>query len=54
MLLLLRHFEAMISAEGELGHIFRRFYRVTTGPPREVRGVGLGLYICKCIIEVEL
>ncbi len=39
---------------GELGHIFRRFYRVTTGPPREVRGVGLGLYICKCIIEVEL
>jgi signal transduction histidine kinase len=33
-----------------LEHLFERFYRVDTGT-RSVRGVGLGLYICRSLVE---
>ena len=34
-------------------YIFDRFYRVEDGSARSVRGTGLGLYICKTIIEAH-
>jgi two-component system phosphate regulon sensor histidine kinase PhoR len=36
-----------------LPHIFDRFYRVDTGLTREVNGLGLGLSICKGIVELH-
>ncbi len=36
-----------------LPHIFDRFYRIDTGLTREVNGLGLGLSICKCIVELH-
>ncbi len=33
-----------------LEHLFERFYRVESGG-RSVRGVGLGLYICRSLVE---
>lgn len=35
----------------ELPHIFQRFYRVKSDNSAEIRGVGLGLAICKKIVE---
>jgi signal transduction histidine kinase len=37
----------------ELKHIFERFHRVDNGPARAVKGLGLGLYLCKTIIEAH-
>jgi signal transduction histidine kinase len=37
-------------AEDELGRIFERFWQVVGG---DKRGLGLGLYISKCIIEAH-
>ncbi len=37
----------------ELGQIFKRFYRVASGPAHQVQGVGLGLYLCKAIVEMH-
>jgi len=37
----------------EIKHIFERFYRVNTGSARTVKGLGLGLYLCKTIIEAH-
>jgi two-component system phosphate regulon sensor histidine kinase PhoR len=36
-----------------LPYIFDRFYRVDTGLTREVNGLGLGLSICKHIVELH-
>jgi len=36
-----------------LGRIFERFHRVDTGLTREVNGLGLGLAICKRIVELH-
>jgi signal transduction histidine kinase len=36
---------------GELERIFDRFYQVDSGPTRPYRGTGLGLTICKHIVE---
>jgi signal transduction histidine kinase len=33
-------------------HVFDRFFRTETGLRREVGGVGLGLFICKRLVEV--
>ncbi len=33
-------------------HVFDRFYRTGTGLTREAGGVGLGLFICKRLVEV--
>lgn len=35
----------------DLSHIFQKFYRVDNSSTREIGGTGLGLYICKEIIE---
>jgi signal transduction histidine kinase len=34
-----------------LGRLFQRFYRVDTGPARDIGGTGLGLAICRRIVE---
>jgi signal transduction histidine kinase len=34
-----------------LGRIFEKFYRVETGLTRKTQGTGLGLYICKSIVN---
>jgi signal transduction histidine kinase len=34
-----------------LGKLFQRFYRVDTGPARDIGGTGLGLAICRRIVE---
>ena len=36
-----------------LERVFDRFHRVDTGLTREVNGLGLGLAICKCIVELH-
>jgi signal transduction histidine kinase len=36
-----------------LGRIFERFHRVDTGLTREVNGLGLGLAVCKRIVELH-
>jgi len=36
-----------------LGHVFDRFHRVDTRLTREVGGLGLGLAICKRIVELH-
>ena len=38
---------------GKQEDIFQRFHQVDSGATRESRGVGLGLYICKSIIEAH-
>ncbi len=37
----------------EIEHIFERFHRVDNGPTRAIKGLGLGLYLCKTIIEAH-
>jgi len=39
--------------EEEIQHIFERFHRVDNGPARTVKGLGLGLYLCKMIVEAH-
>ena len=39
--------------EAELDNIFERFYRVNNKLTRATQGVGLGLYICKIIVEAH-
>jgi PAS domain S-box-containing protein len=36
---------------GDQAHVFSRFYRAETGLTREVGGVGLGLFLCKWLVE---
>ncbi len=38
---------------GQIEHLFKRFHRLDKGLARTIRGVGLGLYICKSIIEAH-
>jgi two-component system, OmpR family, sensor histidine kinase VicK len=38
-------------AHHHLAHLFERFYRVDSPGGRSVRGVGLGLYICRSLVE---
>jgi signal transduction histidine kinase len=40
-------------ADEHLKHIFERFYRIETRLVREVNGLGVGLTICKYIIEMH-
>ncbi len=40
-------------AEGEFEHIFERFYRVDNRPSRTTAGAGLGLYLCKAVVEAH-
>jgi nitrogen-specific signal transduction histidine kinase len=39
--------------EAELNHIFERFYRVNNKLTRATPGAGLGLYICRVIVEAH-
>jgi signal transduction histidine kinase len=39
-----------ISAE-DIGHLFQKFYRVDNSSTRTIGGTGLGLYLCRSIIE---
>ena len=36
----------------EIKHLFQKFYRVDNGKTREIGGTGLGLYLCRTIIEM--
>ncbi|PSO45271.1 hypothetical protein BRC21_00315, partial [Candidatus Saccharibacteria bacterium SW_7_54_9] len=38
--------------EDEIEHLFQKFYRVDNGKTREIGGTGLGLYLCRTIIEM--
>ncbi|MDY6834361.1 MAG: ATP-binding protein [Chloroflexota bacterium] len=54
------YIEMSISDEGlgiplrEVDRVFERFHRVDGKATRKVRGVGLGLYLCKFIVEAHL
>jgi signal transduction histidine kinase len=37
--------------EAELPHLFQRFYRASNTTAAQIQGTGLGLYVCKAIIE---
>jgi PAS domain S-box-containing protein len=37
----------------DMEHLFERFHRVEKGHPQKIQGTGLGLYICKSIIEAH-
>ena len=39
-------------AEEDISHLFQKFYRTDNSATREIGGTGLGLYICKEIIEM--
>jgi len=38
-------------APADQPHVFDRFYRTRTGLQREVGGAGLGLFICRRLVE---
>jgi len=38
---------------GEIENLFQKFYRVQSGSSRKIEGTGLGLYICKAIVEAH-
>lgn len=35
----------------DVGHLFQKFYRVDTSQTREIGGTGLGLYLCRRLVE---
>ncbi len=37
----------------EMGRLFQKFQRVEKGASRKIQGTGLGLYICKAIVEAH-
>jgi signal transduction histidine kinase len=36
-----------------MDHLFERFYRGEKGQSSKIQGTGLGLYICKSIVEAH-
>lgn len=39
-------------AQEDIGHLFQKFYRTDNSATREIGGTGLGLYICKQIVDM--
>jgi PAS domain S-box-containing protein len=38
---------------GDIPHLFRKFSRVGSNGARKARGIGLGLYLAKCLVEAQ-
>jgi len=38
--------------KGDVGHLFEKFYRVDNSATRSIGGTGLGLFICRKIVEL--
>jgi PAS domain S-box-containing protein len=45
--------EGMGISRRDADHLFERFHRVEKGESRKIQGTGLGLYICKSIVEAH-
>lgn len=39
-------------SEEDIGHLFQKFYRIDNSATRTIGGTGLGLYLCRTIIEL--
>lgn len=46
------HDQGIGISKNEINHLFQKFYRVDSTATREIGGTGLGLYLCRQIIEL--
>ncbi len=46
------HDQGLGIATEDLPHLFQKFYRIDSSQTRNIGGTGLGLYLCRTIIEL--